>query len=61
MWTVSANDFETMRGIYIDILRLRNYNDQWYYALLAEFDQAVQNNDTEKITAIMKGIGITLI
>ena len=35
------NDFQEMREQYKEVLRLRNYNDEWINAYLAEFDEIV--------------------
>ena len=58
---ISVNDFQEMRNFYIDMLRLRNYNDEFYYALLSEFDKAVSEKDMNKIVKIMGTVNVELI
>jgi len=58
---MKANDFQGMRDFYVDMLRLRNYNDKFYYALLKEFDEAVAEKDLNKIAEIMETINVELV
>ena len=58
---MKANDFQGMRDFYVDMLRLRNYNDKFYYALLKEFDKAVAKKDLDKIAEIMETINVELV
>lgn len=58
---MKANDFQGMRDFYVDMLRLRNYNDKFYYAFLKEFDKAVAEKDLDKIAEIMKTINVELV
>ena len=58
---MNANDFQSMRDFYVDVLRSRNYNDKFYYTLLADFDKAIAEKDMNKIVEIMKTIGVELV
>ena len=58
---MNANDFQGMRDFYVDMLRLRNYNDKFYYAFLKEFDEAVAKKDLNKIAEIMETVNVELV
>ena len=58
---MSANDFQSMRDFYIDVLRMRNYDDKFYHTLLTDFDEALAEKDMNKIAEIMSTINVELV
>jgi len=58
---MSANDFQSMRDFYIDVLRMRNYDGKFYHTLLADFDEALAKKDMNKVAKIMSTINVELV
>jgi len=54
------NDFQEMREQYKDVLRLRNYNDEWINAYLAEFDEIVAKQLWDILDPLMESCNIDI-
>jgi len=54
------NDFQEMREQYKDILRLRNYNDEWMNTYLTEFDEIVSKQLWDILNSLMESCNIEL-
>lgn len=54
------NDFQKMREQYKDVLRLRNYNDEWINAYLTEFDEIVAKQLWDILDPLMESCNIEL-
>jgi len=52
------NDFQEMREQYKEILRLRNYNDEWINIYLAEFDEIVSKQLWDIFAPLMESCNI---
>ena len=52
------NNFQEMREQYKDVLRLRNYNDEWINIYLAEFDEIVSKRLWDILDPLMESCNI---
>ena len=52
------NDFQEMREQYKEILRWRNYNDEWINIYLAEFDEIVSKQLWDIFAPLMESCNI---
>lgn len=52
------NNFQEMREQYKDVLRLRNYNDEWINIYLAEFDEIVSKQLWDIFAPLMESCNI---
>jgi len=54
----NMNDFQEMREQYKEILRWRNYNDEWINIYLAEFDEIVSKQLWDIFAPLMESCNI---
>lgn len=52
------NDFQEMREQYKEVLRLRNYDDEWINIYLAEFDEIVLKQLWDIFAPLMESCNI---
>ena len=52
------NNFQEMREQYKDVLRLRNYNDEWINIYLIEFDEIVSKQLWDILAPLMESCNI---
>ena len=52
------NDFQEMREQYKDVLRLRNYDDEWINIYLTEFDEIVSKQLWDILVPLMESCNI---
>ena len=52
------NDFQEIREQYKEVLRLRNYNDEWINAYLTEFDKIVVKQLWDILAPLMESCNI---
>lgn len=52
------NNFQEMREQYKEVLRLRNYDDEWINIYLAEFDEIVSKQLWDIFSPLMENCNI---